>query len=84
MCHPQGQETRFRIAAKAMPRRNVAKAHHTLDSTATGAALVKAMYADADSEATTEVVAKEALHVWQNRVEVNIAVCIYWPLMTIF
>ncbi|XP_067950294.1 uncharacterized protein [Watersipora subatra] len=58
MCHPKDEERKYRIAAKATPRKTVSKAGHTLDSKLTAGAVVKAAAAGIEGAATIN----EAIH----------------------
>jgi len=56
MCHPKGQEVKYRIAAKVTPRKTVSKAHHTLDVALAIASMIKSVSANETSEGVKSMV----------------------------
>lgn len=76
MCHPKDSEVKYRIAAKATPRKVVAKAGHTLDMKLTESAVVKAVAEETAageklSKEVTNHIAKEMATEWKEITEVR-------------
>ena len=61
MCHPKGDETKFRIAAKATPRKTVAKAGHTLKHKIAAGDFVKAVNKEQETYSTVEKAVNEQI-----------------------
>lgn len=74
MCHPKGQEVKYRVAAKATPRKTVAKAGHTLDAKLTAAPIVSALLGDDQEkkDAVTSVLVAGAADKWKTLTKVRI------------
>ena len=75
MCHPQGEERKFRIAAKSNNRKSVTKAGFTLDADYVSAQLVSALMKEEDQEiqknAVTEMVVHGAADKWKKHKKVR-------------
>lgn len=73
MCHPKYKETKYRIAAKATPRKTVAKAGHTLDAKLVAAPLVNALLGEDQEkkDAVTGALVAGAAEKWRERAQVG-------------
>lgn len=73
MCHPKGTEHKYRIAAKATPRKSVAKAGHVMQSKLVEATVVKTLLSgdgkenNERSKAITDAVVVEAASQWRRQ-----------------
>ncbi|KAF6022345.1 hypothetical protein EB796_019347 [Bugula neritina] len=75
MCHPKGQEVKYRIAAKVTPRKTVSKARHTLNVNLAVAPMVKSLLSNIDEtgemvKSITENIADEMAKRWHNMAQV--------------
>lgn len=71
MIHPKGNEKKFRIAAKATPKKSVAKAGQQLDATIAAAPVVRAMYDGTDEEAVKESIVRGVMDNWKEKAGVR-------------
>lgn len=73
MCHPKDRETKYRIAAKATPRKTVSKAGHTLKSKLAAGAVIKAVSEgnEALGEAINQHIAGEMANRWKEITQVT-------------
>lgn len=81
MIHPKGDERKFKIAAKATPKKSVSKAGHTLEEALTIAPAVKALLADKqDKEAVQESIVRGVMADWRTKAGVGMLVFLDWTI----